>query len=76
MVSDLARRVEADAAPAPAVTSDVRNAIPQAEVSSAPEATPAKDDAVDPGKARALATIAALEQWLHAVHVARAQRCA
>ena len=25
---------------------------------------------------RALATVAALEQWLHAVHVARAQRCA
>ena len=78
LISSLARKIELEA-PAPAVSAQVEQAgAVQAEVSSPPLAavpSPA-DDAVQRGKARALATVAALEQWLHAVHVVRAQRCA
>jgi tetratricopeptide (TPR) repeat protein len=77
-ISNLARKVELEA-PGPAVSAQVEQVdAAQAEVSSpplAPVPSPA-DDAVQRGKARALATVAALEQWLHAVHVARAQCCA
>jgi tetratricopeptide (TPR) repeat protein len=60
------------------VSAQVEPDAAQAEVSSPPLAAvpPPADDAVQRGKARALATVAALEQWLHAVHVVRAQRCA
>jgi tetratricopeptide (TPR) repeat protein len=78
MVADLTGRVGLDTPPA-AISVQAEQATPTlAEVSSPPLAaapSPA-DDAVQRGKARALATVAALEQWLHAVHVARAQRCA
>ena len=78
IVNDLARRVEE---PAPAATIALsREPIvePATEVSSSPlAAVPSvEDDAVQRGKARGLATVAALEQWLDAVHVARAQLCA
>ncbi|HKF65134.1 MAG TPA: tetratricopeptide repeat protein [Vicinamibacterales bacterium] len=74
----LERTVEVEA-PAAAVSAQAQTAgDAQAEVSSAPlAAVPSQaDEANQRGKARALATVAVLEQWLHAVHVARAQRCA
>jgi len=46
---------------------------PPASVSA--QAEQASDEPAEVSS-RALATVAALEQWLHAVHVARAQRCA
>jgi len=77
MVSDLGRRVEVQAPAPPVAAQDLRSEAEHAEVSSAPlEAGLPIDEAAERGKARARATIAALEQWLHAVHVARAQRCA
>jgi len=82
-VKDLARRVELEVPPVTevppvAIVTPAEPAIePRAEVSSAPlAAVPPPVDHVPAGKARALATIAALEHWLHALHVARAQRCA
>ena len=82
----LERTVEVEAsapavveAPAAAVSAQAQTAgDAQAEVSSAPlAAVPSQaDEANQRGKARALATVAVLEQWLQAVHVARAQRCA
>jgi predicted Zn-dependent protease len=78
LISNLARKVELEA-PERAVSAQVEQVdAAQAEVSSPPlAAVPSQaDDAVQRGKARALATVAALEQWLHAVHVARAPRCA
>jgi predicted Zn-dependent protease len=78
LISSLAGKVELEA-PEHAVSAQVEQAdAAQAEVSSPPlAAVPSPvDDAFQRGKARALATVAALEQWLHAVHVARAQRCA
>jgi predicted Zn-dependent protease len=77
-VKELERKVELET-PAPAVSAQVEQVSDVlAEVSSPPLAAdpPPIDDAVQRGKARALATVAALEQWLHAVHVTRAQRCA
>jgi len=76
-VNDLARKVELES-PSDKISAAVETSEPLAEVSSSPlAAVPSPvDDVVQRGKARALATIAALEQWLHAVHVARAQRCA
>ena len=74
----LERAVEVEA-PAAAVSAQAQTAgDAQAEVSSAPlAAVPSQaDEANQRGKARALATVAVLEQWLQAVHVARAQRCA
>jgi tetratricopeptide (TPR) repeat protein len=77
-VSDLAGRVELESPPV-TISNEVEQVSQSAaEVSSLPLAfapSPA-DDAVRRGKARTLATVAALEQWLHAVHVARAQRYA
>jgi tetratricopeptide (TPR) repeat protein len=77
-VSDLARRVELESPPVILVTPAAPATELRAEVSSPPlAAVPSPvDDAVRRGNARAIATVAALEQWLHAVHVARAQRCA
>jgi len=77
-VRELTRKVELET-PAEKISAQVVTAsdVP-AEVSStslAPAPSP-EDDTVQRGKARALATVAALEQWLHAVHVARAQLCA
>ena len=70
-IADLERQVES---------------VPVVEVAPAPsmEIAPARDVApivpveppVDPERLRALAVVAALEQLLTAVHVARAQRCA
>jgi len=76
-VKDLAHRVELESPPAE-IRATVELSDSRPEVSSPPLAAVLwpVDDAVQPGKARALATVAALEQWLHAVHVARAQRCA
>ena len=78
-VADLAAQVSAEASPA-TISVQAEQAGPSlAEVSSPPlAAVPSltTDDAVQRGTARALATVAALEQWLHAVHVARAQRFA
>jgi tetratricopeptide (TPR) repeat protein len=77
-VNDLARRVELESPPVIIATPLEPATGSRPEVSSAPlAAAPTSiDDAVERGKARALATVDALEQWLHAVHVARAQRCA
>jgi tetratricopeptide (TPR) repeat protein len=77
-VNDLARRVDVESPPAPIPVKVEQVIEAGAEVSSPPlAALPSPvDDEVQRRKARALATIAALEQWLHAVHVARAQRCA
>jgi tetratricopeptide (TPR) repeat protein len=76
-VADLAAQVELESPAANSVQAERANPS-LAEVSSPPlAAAPSPtDDAVQRGKARALATVAALEQWLHAVHVARAQRSA
>jgi predicted Zn-dependent protease len=77
-ISQLARKVELET-PAESVSAQVVQAAgAEAEVSSPPlAAVPSPvDDTVQREKARALATVAALERWLHAVHVARAQRCA
>jgi len=77
-VNDLARRVDVESPPAPIPVKVEQVIEAGAEVSSPPlAALPSPiDDEAQRRKARALATIAALEQWLHAVHVARAQRCA
>jgi tetratricopeptide (TPR) repeat protein len=77
-VNDLAGRVERESPPLTIVPPAEPATESRAEVSSPPLAAVLwpVDDAVQAGKARALATIAALEKWLHAVHVARAQRCA
>jgi predicted Zn-dependent protease len=79
-ISSLTHKVEletrADVAPVQAFSAQVeQTGDAPVEVSSPPlVAVPLPaDDAVQRGKARALATVAALEQWLHAVHVARAQ---
>ena len=78
LISSLARKVELEAPQHPVSAQEEQADAAQAEVSSLSLAAvpPPVDDAVQRGKARALATVAALEQWLHAVHVARAQRCA
>ena len=77
-VKELARKVDVESPRAPIPVKVEPASEPGAEVSSPPlAAAPSPvDDEVQRRKARALATIAALEQWLHAVHVARAQRCA
>jgi tetratricopeptide (TPR) repeat protein len=77
-IKDLVRRIEEESPPVTLITPVEQANEPRAEVSSASlAASPSTvDDAVHGGKARALAAVAALEQWLHAVHVARAQRCA
>jgi len=77
-IKTLARTVELEA-PGDAVSAQAKRVdAAQAEVSSPPlAAVPSPgDDIVQRGRARALATVAALEQWLHAGHVTRAQRCA
>jgi tetratricopeptide (TPR) repeat protein len=76
-VKDLERRVEPESPPSKISVQLEQASDARAEVSSPPlAADPSPVDDAGRGRARALATIAALEQWLHAVHVARAQRCA
>jgi tetratricopeptide (TPR) repeat protein len=72
-VAELSSKVETSAL-------DEAPSAPLLEVSSQPLPNDAPVVAVDPAaeqaRARAVATLAALEQLLNAVHVARAQRCA
>jgi tetratricopeptide (TPR) repeat protein len=82
-ISSLTRKVEletpADPVPVRVFSAQAeQQGEAQAEVSSPPlvAVPPPAVDAAQQVKARALATVAALEQWLHAVHVARAQLCA
>ena len=74
-IEDLTRQVEA--APAPQVELTI---VPRFEDSASATVDDAPVAVVDPAaaqqRAAALATLAALEQLLTAVHVARAQRCA
>jgi tetratricopeptide (TPR) repeat protein len=64
----------------PDLEQSVRELARKVEVETPPvsvsaQAEPVSDEPAEVSS-RALATVAALEQWLHAVHVARAQRCA
>ena len=64
----------------PDIEQTVRELTRKVDVETPPVSVSAQAEQVSEESAevssRALATVAALEQWLHAVHVARAQRCA
>jgi predicted Zn-dependent protease len=64
----------------PDIEQTVRELTRKVDVETPPVSVSAQAEQVSPASAgvssRAFATVAALEQWLHAVHVARAKRCA
>lgn len=72
-IAELARQVDSTPASEPTIERPVED-ISTATIDAAPIAV--VDSAAEQQRARAVATLAALEQLLTAVHVARAQRCA